>query len=178
MTSKHLLSAFFVALCVLCGESFFSYVYSVVVIPSEARNLPFATATQSCILAFPIRPEERAMLGVTLKRFEDPDEVRVFEKGKFETVKIGGLTIGRAIYQPGWRWSLHVAPIAGMPLCPVEHVGMVVSGRAMAALADGTEIEMRPGNLFYIPPVPHDSWVIGDEPYVSLHFLGAEKYTK
>jgi quercetin dioxygenase-like cupin family protein len=63
-------------------------------------------------------------------------------------------------------------------LCEVEHVGMVISGRAMAALEDGTEIEMSAGSLFYIPAVAHDSWVIGDEPYVSLHFLGAEKYTK
>ncbi|HEY2120315.1 MAG TPA: cupin domain-containing protein [Candidatus Acidoferrum sp.] len=118
------------------------------------------------------------MIGAILKRFEEPDEVRVFEKGRFEIVKIGGLTIGRASYEPGWKWSKHVAPLAGAPLCEVEHVGMVVSGRAMAAFADGTEIEMTPGNLFYIPPVAHDSWVIGDEPYVSLHFMGADHYTK
>ena len=118
------------------------------------------------------------MLGVLLKRFEKPDEVRVFAKGKFEIVKLGGMTIGRASYEPGWKWSKDVAPIAGTALCEVEHVGMVISGRAMAAFADGTEIEMTPGNLFYIPRVPHDSWVIGDEPYVSLHFLGADHYTK
>lgn len=113
-----------------------------------------------------------------LKRFETPDEVRVFEKGRFEIVRIGGLTIGRATYQAGWRWSEHVSPVAGTALCEVEHVGLVVSGRAMAAMKDGSEIELTPGNLFYIPPVAHDSWVIGDEPYVSLHFLGAETYTR
>jgi hypothetical protein len=118
------------------------------------------------------------MDAVLLKRFEEPDEVRVFEKGKFEIVHLGGMTIGRASYEPGWRWSKDVAPMAGTPLCEVEHVGMVISGRAMAALEDGTEIEMSAGSLFYIPAVAHDSWVIGDEPYVSLHFLGAEKYTK
>jgi hypothetical protein len=48
----------------------------------------------------------------------------------------------------------------------------------MAAFADGTQTELTPGSLFYIPPIPHDSWVIGDEPYVSLHFLGADHYTK
>ncbi len=118
------------------------------------------------------------MLDVILKNFEAPDEVRLFEKGKFEIVNVGGLTIGRATYQPGWKWSEHVSPLAGTPLCEVEHVGMVISGHAVAALVNGTEVELTPGNLFYIPPVAHDSWVVGDEPYVSLHFLGAEHYTK
>ena len=113
-----------------------------------------------------------------LKRFENPDEVRVFDKGRFEIVHIGGLTIGRASYEPGWRWSQNVAPLAGTPLCEVEHVGLVVSGRAVAAFADGTQTELTPGNLFYIPPVAHDSWVVGDEPYVSLHFMGAAHYAK
>jgi hypothetical protein len=77
---------------------------------------------------------------VILKRFDQPDEIREFEKGKFQTVRIGDLVIGRATYQPGWKWSEHVSPLAG--------------------------------TIFYIPPAPHDSWVVGDEPYVSLHFLG------
>jgi hypothetical protein len=72
------------------------------------------------------------MLEVILKRFETPDETRVFEKGKLEIVRIGGMTVGRASYEPGWRWSEHVSPLAGTPLCEVEHVGMVLSGRAMA----------------------------------------------
>jgi hypothetical protein len=113
-----------------------------------------------------------------LKRFETPDEIRIFEKGKFEIVTIGGLTIGRATYEPGWKWSEHVSPIAGTALCEVEHVGLVVSGRAMAAMQDGTEVELSAGSLFYIPSVAHDSWVIGEEPYVSLHFLGAETYSR
>jgi hypothetical protein len=118
------------------------------------------------------------VLEVILKRFEAPDETRVFEKGKFEIVKIGGMTIGRASYEPGWKWSEDVSPLTGTPLCEVEHVGMVIAGRAMAAMGDGTEVELTAGSLFYIPPVAHDSWVIGDEPYVSLHFLGADHYTK
>jgi uncharacterized RmlC-like cupin family protein len=116
------------------------------------------------------------MLEVILKRFETPDETRLFEKGKLEIVRIGGMTIGRATYEPGWKWSEHVSPIAGTKLCEVEHVGMVLLGRAMAAMIDGSEIELTAGSLFYIPPVPHDSWVIGDEPYVSLHFMGADQY--
>ncbi|HZM94368.1 MAG TPA: cupin domain-containing protein [Vicinamibacterales bacterium] len=116
------------------------------------------------------------MNDVILKRFEAPDETRVMTKGRFEIVRLGGQTIGRATYEPGWRWSLHVGPAVGATRCSVEHVGLVVSGTATAAFDDGTVIELRAGELFYIPPVPHDSWVVGDEPYVSLHFLGAEQY--
>jgi hypothetical protein len=119
-------------------------------------------------------------LEVLLKRFEEPDEVRTFEKGKFEAVRLGGMTIGRATYQPGWRWSVHVGPGIGATRCNVEHVGMVLSGRATAAMEDGTIHELGAGTVFYIPPGPpgQDSWVIGDEPYVSLHFLGGERYAK
>ncbi|HMF55524.1 MAG TPA: cupin domain-containing protein [Pyrinomonadaceae bacterium] len=118
------------------------------------------------------------MIDVELKRFDNPDETRVFEKGRFEIVKVGGLTIGRATYEPGWKWSEHVSRSVGAPLCEVEHVGLVISGRAVAAMSDGRIVELTPGNLFYIPPVAHDSWVVGDEPYVSLHFMGAEHYSK
>jgi uncharacterized RmlC-like cupin family protein len=117
-------------------------------------------------------------IGVILKRFEAPDEVREMPLGRFEVVGIGGLTVGRATYQPGWRWSQHVGPGAGAARCSVEHVGLVLSGVATAAFADGRVVELRPGDLFYIPPEPHDSWVVGDEPYVSLHFLGADRYAK
>ena len=114
-------------------------------------------------------------LDVVLKRFEQPDEVREFELGKFELVRIGGMTIGRATYQPGWKWSVHVGAPLGQASCQVEHVGMVVSGCATAAMDGGSVIEMRAGDIFSIPP-GHDSWVVGDEPYVSLHFLGADAY--
>lgn len=113
---------------------------------------------------------------VALKRFEKPDEIREFEKGKFEIVRIGGLTIGRATYQPGWKWSEHVRPLAGTDFCNVEHVGLVVSGHATAAMKNGTVHDLMAGTLFYIPAEPHDSWVVGDEPYVSLHFMGADTY--
>ena len=119
-------------------------------------------------------PEEQ--LNVILKSFEAPDEVREFEKGRFEIVELGGVTIGRATYQPGWRWSEHVGPGVGASFCHVEHVGLVLSGTATAAFEDGSVVELRAGALFYIPPRPHDSWVVGDEPYVSLHFMGAETY--
>ncbi len=118
------------------------------------------------------------MVEVILKRFENPDEVTYFDKGKFETVTLGGMTIGRATYEPGWKWSDDVGPGIGASHCTVEHVGMVVSGCVTAAFADGRVTEMSPGDVFYIPPEPHDSWVVGDEPYVSLHFRGAGQYAK
>jgi len=113
---------------------------------------------------------------VILKRFESPDERREMVKGRFELVRLGGMTIGRATYEPGWRWSDHVGPAVGATHCSVEHVGLVLSGTATAAFADGRVVELRAGELFYIPPIPHDSWVVGDESYVSLHFLGADRY--
>ena len=115
---------------------------------------------------------------VILRRFERPDEVREMVKGRFEVVRLGGVTIGRATYEPGWRWSEHVGPGVGATRCSVEHVGLVLSGTATAAFDDGRVFELRTGELFYIPPEPHDSWVVGDEPYVSLHFLGADHYAR
>lgn len=115
---------------------------------------------------------------VILKHFEAPDEVREMTLGRFEVVRLGGLTIGRATYQPGWKWSVHVGPTVGSDRCPVEHVGLVISGVATVAFADGRVIELHSGDLFHVPPEPHDSWVIGNEPYVSLHFLGADRYAK
>jgi quercetin dioxygenase-like cupin family protein len=117
------------------------------------------------------------MNDVVLKRFENSDEVRTFERGKFELVQLGGMTIGRATYEPGWRWSEHVGKATGAKSCMVEHVGLVISGRATAAMDDGCVIEMKAGDVFYIPP-GHDSWVVGDEPYVSLHFMGADHYAR
>jgi mannose-6-phosphate isomerase-like protein (cupin superfamily) len=115
------------------------------------------------------------MNDVILKRFENPDEVRTFEKGKFELVNIGGMVIGRATYEPGWKWSTHVGEALGKSFCDVEHVGIVVSGTATAAMEDGRVIEMKAGDVFYVAP-GHDSWVVGTEPYVSLHLLGASDY--
>jgi hypothetical protein len=117
-------------------------------------------------------------VGVVLKAFDSPDERRDFELGTFEVVHVGGMTIGRAIYQPGWRWSEHVGKAKGERYCTVEHVGIVLSGTATAAFDNGEVVELRAGSLFWIPPRPHDSWVVGMEPYVSLHFMGAEHYAR
>ncbi|MGH9867655.1 MAG: cupin [Candidatus Polarisedimenticolia bacterium] len=117
-------------------------------------------------------------LDVILKRFDAPDEVRVFEKGRLEIVRLGSMVLGRARYEPGWKWSAHVGPTVGASHCTVEHVGMVVSGTATVAFTDGRVIELTEGSLFHVAAVPHDSWVVGDRPYVSLHFMGAEHYAR
>ena len=114
-------------------------------------------------------------MGLALLNLSEPTEVRTFEKGRFELYEVGPMTLGRATYEPGWRWSAHVGPASGESLCQVEHVGLVVSGAAAVKMADGTERVMRAGELFYVPP-GHDSWVVGDEPYVSLHIMGSEDY--
>jgi quercetin dioxygenase-like cupin family protein len=117
------------------------------------------------------------VIDVILKRFDRPDETRTFPKGKFEIIHIAGMTIGRATYEPGWRWSEHVGAATGSRECQIEHVGLVVSGKATAAMTDGTVYEMNAGDLFYVPP-GHDSWVVGDEPYVSIHLMGASDYAR
>ncbi len=121
---------------------------------------------------------KKAFMEVILKRFDDPDDVTHFSNGKFETITLGGMTIGRATYQPGWKWSEDVGPRLDEEFCAVEHVGMVISGTATAAIVDGQVVEMKSGDFFYVPSEPHDSWVVGDEPYVSLHFLGASIYAR
>jgi hypothetical protein len=113
-----------------------------------------------------------------LKDFDHPDETRNLTLGRFDIVRIGGMTIGRATYEPGWKWSVHVGRPRGVSRCTVEHVGLVLEGAAVAAMDDGRLIELTAGSLFYVPADPHDSWVIGNQRYVSLHFLGAKGYAR
>jgi len=117
-------------------------------------------------------------LDTILKRFDAPDEVREFPKGRLELVTIAGQTLGRATYRPGWKWSVDVGPGVGARRCTVEHLGIVLAGHATAAFDDGRVFDLTAGTIFYIPPAPHDSWVVGDEPYVSLHLLGAGHYAR
>jgi hypothetical protein len=111
-----------------------------------------------------------------LKRFESADEIREFDLGRLELVTIAGQTLGRATYQPGWKWSEHVGPSVGARRCAVEHLGIVLAGHAVAAFDDGRIFDLTPGTIFHIPAEEHDSWVVGDVPYVSLHLLGAAAY--
>jgi len=114
-------------------------------------------------------------MNLELVSLDNPTEVRTFEKGRFEVYTVGPTTLGRATYQPGWRWSTHVGSVTGELFCQVEHVGLVLSGQAVAEMDDGRKVAMRAGDFFYVPP-GHDSWVVGDEPYTSLHILGSERY--
>ncbi len=115
------------------------------------------------------------MKNIIIKRFDKPDEVRTFTKGKLEIINIGGMPLGRATYDPGWVWKEHVGKISGTKLCEIEHVGIVISGQAAVLMRDGQQVILKPGDIFYVPP-GHDSWVVGNEPYPSIHLLGAEQY--
>ena len=114
-------------------------------------------------------------MDLTLLPLDDPTETRVFDKGRFDVYAVGPMTLGRATYEPGWRWSEHVGAATGQSLCQVEHVGLVLSGEAAVRMVDGKERVMSAGEFFYVPP-GHDSWVVGNEPYVSLHIMGSESY--
>jgi quercetin dioxygenase-like cupin family protein len=114
-------------------------------------------------------------MSLELINLDEPSETHQFDKGRFDVYRVGPAIIGRATYEPGWRWSKHVAPTVGTDSCQVEHVGLVLSGQAVAKMDDGTELVMKAGDFFYVPP-GHDSWVVADEPYVSLHILGSEDY--
>ena len=112
-----------------------------------------------------------------LKRFKTPDEVREFPYGKLELVKIGGATIGRAILQPGWRWSTSVQPIAKTKSCEAPHFQYHISGTLMVQMDDGTRIECKAGDVSLLP-TGHDAWVVGDEPVVLVDFQGMVDYAK
>lgn len=108
-----------------------------------------------------------------------PDETRPFNdgKGKLEVFLLGDSTVGRGEFEPGWRWSQHVKPIAGTPSCQVTHTGYVVEGRMLVKMDDGAETEYGPGDFFCMP-AGHDAWIVGDKRCVLLDFTGVAKYAK
>ena len=113
------------------------------------------------------------------KRFENADEVREFldGKGRVELVDLNGHAVGRGTFEPGWRWSEHVKPIAGTDSCEVSHLGYVVFGRMKVFMDDGSESDCGPGDVVAIPP-GHDAEVVGDEPCVMLDFGEFGDYAK
>jgi len=111
------------------------------------------------------------------KRFDHPDEVRTVEKGRIEIVELGELVVGRAIFEPGWRWSEHVKPIVGTESCQVHHIGYVISGRIHIEMDSGASIEVSGGDTFECPP-GHDAWVVGDEPWISVDYAGRRLFAK
>jgi Cupin domain len=118
------------------------------------------------------------MPGLEVKSFDSPDEVRPFEgKGQAEVLNIGGQVVGKATFEPGWKWSENVRPIAGTDSCQVSHLGYVISGRMRVYMDDGSEAEVGPGDVMAIAP-GHDAEVVGDEPCVSLDFGEFGEYAK
>jgi quercetin dioxygenase-like cupin family protein len=111
------------------------------------------------------------------KALDQPDETRPVDKGVVEVVEIGGTTMMRTTFEPGWRWSECVKPIVGGDSCQVNHVGYCVSGRLHVQMDDGDVLEIGAGDASHIPP-GHDAWVVSDEPYVALDFVGAAGYAK
>mgnify|MGYP005812578895 CR=1 FL=1 len=109
--------------------------------------------------------------------FSRPQETREFPKGKVELITLNGVTFGRATFQPGWRWSTHVKPIAGTGSCQSAHLGVQLSGTMRIKMDDGTERDIHAGEVVNIPP-GHDGWVVGDEPVVFLDITGMENYAK
>ena len=118
------------------------------------------------------------MASVEVKSFDSPDEVRPFEgNGEAKVVQVAGQTVGRGTFEPGWRWSENVKPIAGTDSCQVSHLGYVVSGRMTVRMDDGSEGTVGPGDVFAIPP-GHDAEVVGDEPCEMLDFGEFGEYAK
>ena len=111
------------------------------------------------------------------KSFTEPEEVREFPHGHVDLVTVGGTTVGRAEFEPGWRWSRDVGPIAGTPSCQAAHTGYILSGRMHVVMDDGAEIDIEPGEAVMIEP-GHDAWTVGNEKCVLVDFTGLRDYAK
>ncbi len=111
------------------------------------------------------------------KTISKPDERRSFDKGHIEISSIGGVTFGRATFQPGWKWSTCVKPIAKTPSCQASHLTYHVAGRMRVVMDDGAEMEFGPGDVSLIPP-GHDAWVVGTDPVVLIDISGMTEYAR
>jgi hypothetical protein len=111
------------------------------------------------------------------KSLNSPEEVRTFDKGKVELVNIAGAAVGRATFQPGWKSSMCVKPIANTNSCQAAHFGYQVSGTMTTRMDDGTEITSKAGDVLNIPP-GHDAWVVGNEAVVVLDFQSMVDYAR
>jgi len=119
------------------------------------------------------------MAGVQARRFDDPDESRTPEKTKVDVVRMGSTSAARMTFEPGWRWSECVKPVAGTDSCQSRHVGVVQSGKMHVVHDDGTEQDLEPGDAYVIEP-GHDAWIVGNETFVGYEFepRAAEEYAK
>ena len=117
------------------------------------------------------------MAGITRKSFDAPDETRTPPKASMEIVRLGQSTVGRMTAEPGWRWSEHMAEVAGTDSCQASHLGVLISGAIHIVHEDGSEADFQAGDVYRIEP-GHDAWVLGDEPIVAFEFESAETYAK
>jgi hypothetical protein len=117
------------------------------------------------------------MNNAEMKSFGEPDEFREFPKGRLELIKLGGGTVGRGIFEPGWRWSSSVQPLAKTKSCQAPHFQYHLAGVLRVRMDDGTEFECHPGDVSFLPS-GHDAWVVGDEAAVVVDFQGMLDYGK
>lgn len=119
------------------------------------------------------------MAGIEKKGFDSPDETRTPDKTKVDVVKLGSTTVGRAQFEPGWKWSECIKPVVGGDSCQGRHVGYAQSGQLHVVHEDGTEADVKAGEAYVIEP-GHDGWVVGDEPFVGYEFESktAEEFAK
>ncbi|MFF4846808.1 cupin domain-containing protein [Streptomyces sp. NPDC001194] len=119
------------------------------------------------------------MAAIVRKSFDRADETRPFADGmgRLDLIRTDGGAVGRAVFEPGWRWSEHVKPLAGTDSCQAAHTGYMVSGRMKVVMDDGTGEEYGPGDFMQIDP-GHDAWVVGDEPCVAVDWTGFAQYAK
>jgi len=111
------------------------------------------------------------------KNLAEPDELRVFDKGRLELVSLGGVTFGRATFQPGWRWSASVKPLVNTRSCEAPHLQYHISGRLHVVMDDGSQEEFGPGDVSLLPP-GHDAWVVGEDPVVVIDISGMGDYAR
>src|SRR5215211_7490270 len=109
------------------------------------------------------------------RRFSEATDVRRFSHGHIDVVEMDDNVVGRMTYEPGWRWSVDIKPIAGGVACQFHHLGFTVSGRLRVEMSDGAELETGPNEVFEFPP-GHDAWVVGDEPWVAIDFEAMRTY--
>jgi quercetin dioxygenase-like cupin family protein len=122
--------------------------------------------------------KEATLAELEVRNPDEADEVRPFvDKGRVDIVNLAGGFVGRGVFEPGWRWSEHVKPIAGTDSCQSSHLAYCISGRMVVRMDDGTEDRIGPGDVVVIPP-GHDAWVVGDEPCVQIDFTGMETYAR
>jgi mannose-6-phosphate isomerase-like protein (cupin superfamily) len=108
--------------------------------------------------------------GLEAKNVDSPDETRMFAAhGHIDVVNVGGVAAMRGVFEPGWKWSVDVKPIAKTDSCQATHMGYVISGRMKVVMDDGTEAEAAPGDVVHIAP-GHDAWIVGSESCVMIDF--------